>query len=143
MLTPPLSSAPFCKAAPERMLPVCPGWMPTPVAFLLNRPLTTLTLVLTGASGSRLLPSCMSAPSPLAHQWLPLIPQPMNRAANRFGATGTPPFTGGLPQTGTDSSHGRAIVTPTPRRNVRRETVRLGSDALMAFVPLRVRRLVG
>ena len=31
------------------------------------------------------------------------------------------PATGGVPQTGTDSSHGRAIVTPTPRRNVRRD----------------------
>ena len=26
------------------------------------------------------------------------------------------------PQTGSDSSHGSAIVTPTPRRNVRRES---------------------
>ena len=48
---PPFSSAPFCRAAPERMLPVCPGWMPTPVAFLLNRPLTTLILARSGSSG--------------------------------------------------------------------------------------------
>ena len=45
MLTPPLSTAPFCNAAPERMLPVWPGWMPTPVAFLLNSPVTTFSRI--------------------------------------------------------------------------------------------------
>src|SRR5262245_58490368 len=95
--------------------------MPTPVAFLLNSRLTTLILVFSFSSGSRLLPSSMSAPAPLAQKWLPLIPHPMNRAANRLGSGASEPFvTVSAPQTGTDSSHGRAIVTPTPRRKVRR-----------------------
>src|SRR5206468_2131524 len=118
-LIPPFSSAPFWSAAPERMLPVWPGWMPTPVAFLLNRPLTTLILARSGASGSRQRPSSIEAPEPFAHQLGGLMPQPMKRAANRFGqGIGTSPATVGAPQTGTDSSHGSAIVTPTPRRNV-------------------------
>src|SRR5262249_15522717 len=117
-------------------------WMPTPVAFLLNSPLTTFSLVLRGAIGSRLLPSTMSAPAPFAHQWSELIPQPMNRAANRFGHwAGDPPVTVALPHTGTDSSHGRAIVTPTRRRNVRRETpADFRSETLMASALARVRR---
>src|SRR5207248_4183811 len=122
MLTPPRKTAPFCRAAPERILPVCPGWMPTPVAFLLNRPVMKFILVLSGAIGSRLLPSSMSAPEPRAHQWSELMPQAMNSAANRLGAAaGASPSIVGAPQTGSDSSHGRAIVTPAPRRNVRRE----------------------
>src|SRR5436305_1166485 len=94
MLTPPRSSAPLRRAAPERMLPVWPGWMPTPVADRLNRPVMKLTLCLSGASGCRLVPSSMSAPAPRAHQWSALMPQPMKRAANVFcqtvqaGATG-------------------------------------------------------
>src|SRR5262245_29006631 len=58
------------------------------------------------------------------------MPQPMNRAANRFGsATGTPLATVSAPQTGTDSSHGSAIVTPTPRRKVRREFCKVFIDS--------------
>src|SRR5579871_2857007 len=96
--------------------------MPTPVAFLLNRPLMTFILALSGAIGSRLLLNSMSAPEPRAHQWSELMPQAMNRAAKRFGqGTGTPPNVVAAPQTGIDSSHGSAMVTPTPRRKVRRE----------------------
>src|SRR3954464_9596569 len=101
MLMSPRSSAPFWSDAPDRMLPVWPGWMPTPVACLLNRPVTKFILALKGAIGSRLLPSSMSGdplrgyPDPLAHQWSELMPQAMNRAANRFGhGTGAPPATG-------------------------------------------------
>src|SRR5213078_3789408 len=113
MLMSPRSSAPFCRDAPERTLPVWPGWMPTPVAFLLNRPVTKFILALRGSIGSRLLPSSIVAPAPLAHQWSALMPQAMNRAAKRFGhGAGASPAIGAAPQTGTDSSHGRAIVTP-------------------------------
>ena len=64
----------------------------------------------------------MPAPAPLAHQFGWLTPQPMNSAANRFGqGAGKSPAIAAPPQTGTDSSQGRAIVTPTPRRNVRRD----------------------
>src|SRR5438445_7245901 len=100
--------------------------MPTPVAFLLNRPVTKFVLARSGAIGSRLLPSSMPAPEPLAHQWSPLMPQAMNRAAKRFGhGAGASPAIGAAPQTEIDSSHGRAIVTPAPRRKVRRE---IGAD---------------
>src|SRR4051812_27410751 len=113
--------------------------MPWPTAGLLNRPLMTLILVLIGSSGARLLLSFMFAPLPLAHQWLPLIPLPMNMTAKRWGkalaaadaALAPAPAAPAVaavgavvvvaPQTGIDSSHGSAMVTPTPRRNVLRE----------------------
>src|SRR3954469_13876700 len=85
MLMSPRSSAPFCRDAPERMLPVWPGWMPTWVAWTLNRPVTKFIFAFSGAIGARLLPSSIAAPDPLAHQWSALIPHPMNTAAKRFG----------------------------------------------------------
>jgi hypothetical protein len=46
----------------------------------------------------------------------------MNNAANRFGqGAGSFATTVSEPQTGTDSNHGSVIVTPTPRKKVRRE----------------------
>src|SRR5436190_7763027 len=96
--------------------------MPTPVACLLKRPVMKFIFLFNGAIGSRLLPSSMFAPEPFAHQCFELMPLPMNNAANRFGnGPGVPSLAGSAPQTGIDSSHGRAIATPTPRRNVRRE----------------------
>src|SRR5262245_9028750 len=61
-------------------------------------------------------------PSPLAHHSLVWKPLPENSAAKRTGASlAGAAGLGSSPQTGSDSSQGRAIVTPTPRRNVRRE----------------------
>src|SRR6185437_1663177 len=121
MLTPPRSTAPFWSAAPDRILPVCPGWMPTPVACLLNKPEMTFKRGRREDKGSRLLLNCISAPEPFAHQFLGLMPLPMNRAANRRGGEeAAAPEGDSLPQTGIDSSHGRAIVTPTPLSSVRR-----------------------
>src|SRR5437660_12466052 len=103
------------------MLPVWPGWMPTPVAFLLNKPVTTFSLVLNAVMGSKLLLSSMSAPAPLAHQWFGLMPLPMNSAAKRLGKAGdVPSEVASPPHTGSDSSQGRAMATPTPRSIVRR-----------------------
>src|SRR3954467_8601350 len=100
----------------------------------------TLILALRGARGSRVLLSSIEAPEPFADQCSGLMPQPMNSAANRLGhANGTPAATGVAPQTGTDSSHGSAMVTPTPRRNVRRDRRRRSdwtsdwSDPLMVI----------
>ena len=74
-----------------------------------------------GASGWRLLLSSIAAPEPLAHQWSGLMPLPMNSAANRLGKSGQSRRSpASPPQTGIDSSQGRAIVTPAPRSNVRR-----------------------
>src|SRR3569623_1780241 len=92
--------------------------MPTPVACLLNRPWITFSLVLSGASGSRLLLNSISAPAPLAHQWFGLLPLPMNSAAKRL--TGVVTGSASPPQTDIVSSHGRDIATPTPRSTVRR-----------------------
>src|SRR5436305_1577221 len=126
MLTPPRSTAPRCSAAPERMLPVCPGWMPTPVACLLNRPLTTLILPRRSLSGWRLRPSSIPSPEPFAHQCSGLIPQPMNSAANRFGhGAGTPPAIGALPleaagegRAGVDGMAAEVEGSPLPDRAV-------------------------
>ncbi len=98
----------------------------------LNSPLMTFTLCLSGSSGCRVLPSFISAPWPRAHQWLPLMPLPMNSTANRFGNVPAAVATM-LPGTAVcagfahaiDSSHGSAIVTPRPRRTVRLEIVPL------------------
>src|SRR3954469_12627197 len=103
MLTPPLSTAPFCRAAPERILPVWPGWMPTPVACLLNNPEMTFNRDRNADNGSRLLLRSMSAPEPWADQFLGLMPLPMNRAANRWGGADGGPEPGSLPQPVIDS----------------------------------------
>ncbi len=74
-----------------------------------------------GRSGSSTLPSSILAPSPLAHHSLLWKPLPENRQANRTGGSEERPLDLSSPQTGIDSSHGRAMVTPRPRRKVRRE----------------------
>ena len=56
-----------------------------PTAGLLNRPLMTLIFCFTGSSGASVLLSFIAAPAPLAHQWLPLMPLPMNSTAKRLG----------------------------------------------------------
>src|SRR4051812_18518673 len=117
---PPFNSAPFCRAAPERILPVWPGWMPTPRACLLKRPLTTLIFVFNGARGLRQPPNSIASPEPLAHHSLGLTPQPMNMAANRLGMGATAPPAADATRGPSDSSKGRATVTPAPRRNARR-----------------------
>ena len=98
-------------------------------------------LALSFSIGSSVLPSCMSAPEPLAHQCLALMPSAMNKTAqplgDRIGGAGG--FAGGCaaeesaPQTGIDSSQGSAIATPAPRRIVRRES-RSRSAALRSFM---------
>ena len=92
----------------------------------------TLSLVRSGASGWRLWLSCISAPAPFAHQWLPLMPLPMNSAAKRFGkaADGSKSGAAGVraPHTRIDSSQGSAIATPAPRNRVRRDIGRTGPD---------------
>src|SRR5881394_4221045 len=95
--------------------------MPTPTPGLLNRPLMTMTLRLIGSSGLSDRLNVIPASAPFAHQWLPLMPLPMNSTANRFG-------TGSLAleapaQAGSDSIHGNATVAPIPRRTVRLETL--------------------
>src|SRR5262249_23243312 len=49
------------------------------------------------------------------------MPLPMKSAAKHFGGARTAPFAGSPPQTGSDSSHGNAMLTPMPRSSVRRE----------------------
>src|SRR5436853_5935431 len=93
--------------------------MPTPVADLLKSPVMTLSLGRREASGWRLLPSTMSAPEPLADQFGGLMPLPMKSAAKRLG--GVAAGAACAPQTGSDSSHGKATEQPTPVRKVRRE----------------------
>src|ERR1051326_6050707 len=72
----------------------------------------------------------MAAPEPSEFQWSSFTPFPMNSTAKRFGNS-----SGGAPHAFRDSSHGKATVTPAPRRTVRREIrdagfgVRLGMDS--------------
>src|SRR5436190_2188563 len=128
--------------------------MPLPTAGLLNKPLMTLILVFSGSSGCRLLLNFMSAPDPFAHQWLPLMPLPMNRTAKRRGNGAAMPLSPAgaagsvaAPHTGIDSSQGNAIVTPTPRRNLRLDIrsrqasadCSLGSRMLVVFLSKDVR----
>ena len=135
MLMPPCSTAPRVSGMPERILPVMPGWMPTPVEGLLKRPLMTLSLVLYGSRGCRLLLSSIAAPSPFAHQLFGLIPVPMNWTTKRFGgvlaALGA---SAAAPHTGRDSSQGRAMTTPAPRRKMRRESGPAGFCILVRHV---------
>ena len=90
----------------------------------------TLSRDRNGASGSRLLLSSIAGAGALRPPVPGLMPLPMNSAAKRFGVG-----RGGIPfgESGNDSSHGRAIVTPRPRRRVRRERVRLFSITAAGF----------
>ena len=90
--------------------------MPWPVEFLLKSPLMTFTLCFNGSSGDRLWASVIPAPDPTAPQWFSLTPLPMNITAKRFGNA----FEGVAANADSDSSHGSAMVTPAPRRTVRR-----------------------
>src|SRR5215208_690072 len=92
--------------------------MPWPVECLLKRPLMTLTFFFNGSSGDRLRPSVISSPEPVAPQWFSLTPLPMNRTANRFGKG---ELDGVAANADSESSHGSAMVTPAPRRTVRRD----------------------
>src|SRR5688572_5468164 len=140
MEIPPRSSAPFWREAPERMLPVWPGWMPTPVALLLNSPVTKFILCLSFSMGARLLPSSIWDPEPLADQWSALMPQPMKTAAKRLGGR-LAAAAGTSPQTAVDSSHGRAIATPAPRRKVRRERAARFCLRIVGFIRSLLRHL--
>src|ERR1043166_2849778 len=96
-------------------------WRAAAVAVRLKRAEITVSLGRNAVSGSRLRPSSMAAPSPRADQLGGLMPLPMKRAAKRLGGeAGTPPARARVPS---DSSHGRAMLTPTPARNVRRDKV--------------------
>src|SRR4051812_13502252 len=95
--------------------------MPPISASALYSPLMNVSLSRTGLRGSRTLPNSKPAPSPLAHHSLEWKPLPENRQANRTGGSDALPFAVSSPQTGTDSSHGNATVTPRPRRKARRE----------------------
>src|SRR5262245_3220154 len=120
---PALTMGPFWIIAPESRLPVCPGWMPMPTDIRLNRPLMTLIFFFNGSSGASVLPNFIASPLPRDHQWFPLMPFPINRTAKRFGNADAD--CAGPPQAGNDSSHGRHIVTPTPRRTVLLAIVRV------------------
>src|SRR6516162_3390835 len=112
---PPCRTEPLFRWAPDRMLPVWPGWMPTPVAALLNNPEMTFKRDRKGAIGCRLLLNSMSAPELFAHQCGGQMPLPMNSTANRLGAVAAAvPVVDSPARNGIDSSHGRARVTPTP-----------------------------
>src|SRR5262249_44852119 len=120
---PPCRTAPLVSGIPDRMFPVMPGWIPTPVEGLLKSPLMTLSWFRNGSRGWRLLLNSIVAPSPFAHQWFGLIPVPINWTTNRFGGK-LDAFAPSVvaPQTGRDSSHGKAMTTPAPRRKMRRES---------------------
>src|SRR3954452_16382398 len=95
--------------------------MPCPVAALLNRPSMTLIFDLSGSSGASDSLSSIPAPAPLAHQRPGLMPVPMNNTAKRWGcAAGVAAEAELMPKPDSDSSHGKAMVTPVPRRKVLR-----------------------
>src|SRR6266404_4705145 len=77
----------------------------------------TLILCFKGSSGASVLLSFMSAPEPSAPQCSSFTPFPMNRTAKRFGKED-----GGVvpAKAGSDSIHGKAIVTPAPTSALRR-----------------------
>src|SRR6476661_1759409 len=117
---------PLLIGTPDSILPVIAGWIPCPVAALLNRPSMTLIFVLSGSNGARDSLSSIPAPDPFAHHRPGLMPVPMNSTAKRWGG-------GALvaaeadelrPKPDSDSSHGRPIVTPAPRSMVLRDNAR-------------------
>src|SRR5947199_3968603 len=85
-----------------------------------------LIFPLIGSNGASDLPSSIASAVPLAHQWGGLIPLPMNITAKRLGNAAVAPASAAdaepISRSASDSSQGKAIVTPTPRRNVLRRT---------------------
>src|SRR5947209_17253321 len=124
MLTPDRTSPPSARCAPVSRLPVWQLWMPPISASWLYRPRSKVSFSRNGASGSSTLPSSIAAPSPFAHHSLLWNPLPENSTASRTGGSDPPRAddVGSSPHTGTDSSHGSAIDTPSPYRNARRDS---------------------
>src|SRR5512132_2016248 len=107
--------------------------MPIPTAGLLKRPLTMLIFFFSGSSGASDLLNFSSVPAPLAHQWFPLMPLPMNSTAKRLGnGPAARSAATGLPQAGSDSSHGSAMLTPTPRNTVRLDMPLIAFTSLLS-----------
>ena len=108
---------------PESRLPVCAGMDALARGRLVEEAVDDVDLVLERLErlqGFAELHLGARALAPTSGR--SLMPLPMNRTAKRFGNAGAASWLrgGGTPQAGSDSSHGRAIVTPTPRRKVRR-----------------------
>ena len=59
----------------------------------------------------------------------------MNRQASRTGGSDESFLEVSSPQTETDSNQGNAIVTPIPRRNIRRETERVEEFVAIVILP--------
>ena len=78
----------------------------------------TFTFFLMGSSGDKLRLSFISSPDPVEPQWFSLTPLPMKSTANRFGNGEEDVWA----NADIDSSHGSAMVTPAPRRTVRRDS---------------------
>ena len=120
-LVPERISPPEASGAPESRLPVCELWMLPFCASALYSPRMKSIRSRKSASGASTWPSSMSRPLPRAHHslWKPL---PENSTARRTGASLAPRTAlASSPQTRNDSIHGSAMLTPTPRRKVRRE----------------------
>src|SRR3954449_10090313 len=126
---------PLLIGTPDNMLPVIAGCIPCPVAALLKRPSITLIFALSGSNGASDSLNSIVAPDPLAHQRPGLMPVPMKSTAKRCGCTAVVAAEAELrPKPDRDSSHGKAMVTPAPRRNVLRPNaffrVRRASDCV-------------
>ena len=122
MLVPERISPPEASGAPDSRLPVCELWMLPLRASALYRPRMKSIFSRKSVSGASTLPSSMSRALALGPPLLAVEAvageqhgQPHRRLAGR------PLLGGSSPQTCSDSSQGSAIVTPTPRSNVRRE----------------------
>src|SRR5262245_59596123 len=82
----------------------------------------TLIFALSGSKGASDSLSSIPAPAPLAHQRPGLMPVPMNSTAKRWGCPAVVAAEAELlPKPDSDSSHGKAMVTPAPRRKVLRD----------------------
>src|SRR3954470_12839999 len=112
---------PLLIGTPDNMLPVIAGCIPCPVAALLNRPSMTLVFAFSGSNGASDSLNSIVAPDPLAHQRPGLMPVPMKSTAKRRGCAAVVAAEAELmPKPDSDSSHGKAMVTPAPRRKVLR-----------------------
>src|SRR4051794_29507389 len=112
---------PLLIGTPDNRLPVIAGCIPCPVAALLKRPSMTLIFALSGSNGARDSLNSIAAPVPFAHQRPGLMPVPMNSTAKRWGcAAVVAAEAAAMPKPDSDSSHGKPMVTPAPRRKVLR-----------------------
>ena len=123
MLTPARIRPPDANRSPVSRLPVWQLWMPHPRALGLYSPRIKRSFSLNDSSGASTRPNSNWPSDSLAHQCFLTNPLPAKTQANRTGGSLDELKAVSSPYADIDSSQGRAMLAPKPRRIVRRDNL--------------------